>query len=61
MPVLYMVGKNSPLSSRAVAQRLTRVLPRVEVVELGGLGHMGPVTHPQAVNEIIQRFLEEER
>ena len=58
IPVLYMVGKKSPLSSRAVAQRLTRVLPRVEVLELDGLGHMGPVTHPQPVNDAIRRFLE---
>jgi pimeloyl-ACP methyl ester carboxylesterase len=53
-----MIGKNSPLSSRAAAQRLMRVLPRVEVVELDGLGHMGPVTHADAVNPVIRRFLE---
>jgi pimeloyl-ACP methyl ester carboxylesterase len=57
VPVLYMVGKKSPLPSRAVAKILTRVLPRVEVVELDGLGHMGPVTHPDAVNAAIARFL----
>jgi pimeloyl-ACP methyl ester carboxylesterase len=58
IPVLLMVGKESPLSSRAVAQRLSRVLPRVQVAELDGLGHMGPVTHPDAVNPVIARFLE---
>jgi pimeloyl-ACP methyl ester carboxylesterase len=58
MPVLLMVGKRSPLSSRAVAQRLKRVLPKVEVVEIEGLGHMGPVTHPDTVNPLICRFLE---
>ena len=31
----------------------------VELVELEGLGHMGPITHPQIVNEHIGRFLEE--
>lgn len=58
IPVLYMIGKKSPLSSRAVARLLTRVLPRVEVVELEGLGHMGPITHPERVNDAICRFLE---
>jgi pimeloyl-ACP methyl ester carboxylesterase len=58
VPVLLMVGKRSPLSSRAVAQRLARVLPKVEVVEIDGLGHMGPVTHPDTVNPVICRFLE---
>lgn len=59
VPVLLMVGAKSPLSSRAVAQRLARVLPQVEVVELEGLGHMGPVTHPDVVNVRIAAFLDQ--
>lgn len=58
VPVLLITGTRSPLSSRAVTHRLRRVLPRAEVTELDGLGHMGPVTHPQPVNDAIQRFLE---
>jgi len=58
MPVLLLVGSRSPLSSRAVAQRLARALPDVERVEMQGLGHMGPVTHPEPVNQRIRRFLE---
>jgi pimeloyl-ACP methyl ester carboxylesterase len=58
VPVLYMVGKRSTPSARAVARLLTATLPRVEVVEFESLGHMGPVTHPGAVNEAIERFLE---
>ena len=58
IPVLYLVGKRSPLSSRAVAQVLTRTLPRVEVMELDGLSHMAPVTHPERVNPLIVQFLE---
>lgn len=58
VPVLLMVGSKSPLSSRAVAQRLADVLPQVERVELEGLGHMGPVTHPDEVNQVIVGFLE---
>ena len=58
VPVLYMMGKDSPASSLGVARLLTRALPRVEVVEFEGLGHMGPVTHPEVVNEAIVGFLE---
>lgn len=58
IPVLYMIGKDSPASSRGVARLLTQVLPRVEVIEFEGLGHMGPVTHPEAVNEAVCHFLE---
>jgi pimeloyl-ACP methyl ester carboxylesterase len=57
IPVLYMMGRASPPSSRAVGRLLTSVLPRVEVIDFAGLGHMGPVTHPQIVNEAILRFL----
>ena len=60
-PVLLMVGRESPASSRAVARLLARALPRVEVYEFDGIGHMGPVTHPEAVNRVIGRFLERHR
>ena len=57
VPVLYMTGSDSPASSLGVARLLKGALPRVETVEFKGLGHMGPVTHPDVVNEAIARFL----
>ena len=57
IPVLYMVGKASPAAAHGVARVLTRTLPNVEVVEFEGIGHMGPVTHPEVVNPVIGRFL----
>ena len=57
MPILYMTGDQSPASALGVARLLTPVLPNVEVVELEGLGHMGPITHPDLVNQTIARFL----
>lgn len=58
VPVLYLTGRNSPASSLGVARLLTAALPRVEVIEFEGLGHMGPITHPQVVNPPIAAFLE---
>jgi pimeloyl-ACP methyl ester carboxylesterase len=58
VPVLYMTGKRSTASAHGVARILTTALPRIEVVEFGKLGHMGPVTHPDVVNAAIQQFLE---
>jgi len=58
VPVLYIVGKRSTASARGVARILTKALPRVELVEFGELGHMGPVTHPEGVNVAIAGFLE---
>jgi pimeloyl-ACP methyl ester carboxylesterase len=58
VPVLYMMGSKSPSSSRGVGRLLIRALPKVQVVEFNGMGHMGPVTHPEVVNDAISRFLE---
>jgi pimeloyl-ACP methyl ester carboxylesterase len=58
VPVLYMVGKRSTRSARGVARLLAAALPRVELVEFEDLGHMGPITHPDPVNDAVARFLE---
>lgn len=58
MPVLYMTGGASPASSLAVARELAPVLPRAGVASFDGLGHMGPITHPERVNATIARFLD---
>jgi pimeloyl-ACP methyl ester carboxylesterase len=58
MPVLYMTGRRSPTSAHGVARLLTSVLPHVELLEFEKLGHMGPITHPDVVNEAIAGFLE---
>jgi pimeloyl-ACP methyl ester carboxylesterase len=58
MPVLLMVGDESPASSRGVARSLAAVLPQVRVQTFPGLGHMGPVTHADVVNEAITAFLD---
>ena len=57
MPILYMVGKRSTQSAHGVARLLVPALPNVERVELDA-GHMGPVTHPELVNETIRSFLD---
>jgi len=58
IPVLYMTGKRSTASAHGVARLMTAALPRVEVAEFEKLGHMGPVTHPEPVNQAIKEFLE---
>ncbi|MEJ8821222.1 alpha/beta hydrolase [Variovorax humicola] len=56
IPVLCMVGAQSPVASRAVGGLLADTLPDVTMVEFAGLGHMGAVTHPDVVNEAIENF-----
>jgi pimeloyl-ACP methyl ester carboxylesterase len=59
VPVLYMVGQRSTPSAHGVASLLTPALPRVTRKVFDGLGHMGPVTDPQPVNQAIAEFLEQ--
>jgi len=61
VPVLYMVGKRSTPSAHGVARLLVNALPQVQFVELENLGHMGPITNPDLVNEAIGQFLERTR
>lgn len=60
MPVLLMIGSKTRAPARAVTRLLSQVLPNVRVVELDGLGHMGPITHADAVNDAVERFLRRE-
>lgn len=57
MPVLLMRGSRSPASGHVVGEVLRDVLPHSQSIEFEGLGHMGPVTHPEPVNAAIDDFL----
>lgn len=58
MPTLLLTGSGSTLAARSVMHILRDLLPHAELIELPGLGHMGPVTHPQPVNSAIAAFLD---
>jgi pimeloyl-ACP methyl ester carboxylesterase len=58
VPTLFLSGTQSKASALAVARLVTAVLPRVRIEEIEGVGHMAPVTHPDKVNSLIERFLE---
>jgi pimeloyl-ACP methyl ester carboxylesterase len=56
VPTLVLLGDRSPAPARAVSERLG-ALPFVTVESLPGIGHMGPITHPEEVNARIERHL----
>ncbi len=58
MPVLYMMGGQSPESAHAVARRLVPVLSNVTALNFNDLGHMAPVTHADTVNAAIVDYLQ---
>jgi pimeloyl-ACP methyl ester carboxylesterase len=57
MPVLVLTGGRSTASAHGVVRQLLGTLPRAEVVEFPGLGHMGPVTDAATVDPVIAQFL----
>jgi pimeloyl-ACP methyl ester carboxylesterase len=59
VPVLYILGERAPASVPGVARQLAPPLPRARVVTLEGIGHMGPITHPDVVNQAVARFLDD--
>lgn len=58
VPTLYLTGTTSPRPAREVAALLAPALPQGELIELDGVGHMGPITHPDRVNGAIGQFLD---
>jgi len=58
MPTLLLHGTVSPHAAHRVCQRLAEALPRASRRPIEGAGHMGPISHPAAVNEAIAAHLD---
>ena len=57
-PTLVMHGTRTTASAHLLVQLLRELLPGARYEPMTGLGHMGPLTHPQRVNECLMRFLQ---
>ncbi|MFN4276307.1 MAG: alpha/beta fold hydrolase [Ferrovibrio sp.] len=57
LPVLLLSGMRSPGTVRLIADRLAGLLPAVRHAILPDLGHMAPVSHPDAVARVMLPFL----
>lgn len=58
MPALVLSGSASPRSTRDLAAQLAGALGNADSAQVAG-GHMAPITHAAAVNELIGAFLRE--
>ncbi len=56
-PVLVMRGEHAPGPSRLLAETISRALSDRPALCIPGAGHMGPVTHADAVNACIAAHL----
>jgi pimeloyl-ACP methyl ester carboxylesterase len=57
-PVLCLYGSQTRSAARHVAQLLWTVLGRADLMELPGTGHLGPITHPDKVGGLVQRYID---
>jgi len=57
MPLLVLHGTRTTRAARLVAGLLEKLLPDAEHVSMTGLGHMGPVTDAERVNQRLRHFL----
>jgi pimeloyl-ACP methyl ester carboxylesterase len=57
IPCLLVTGTASTAAARRAVRLLGGLLPRVTLAELDGLPHMGPVTHPERVDPLIESFV----
>ncbi len=56
-PVLIVCGDHDPLVNKRCERELLAGLPNVGRAELAGCGHIPAFTHPEALAEIVRRFL----
>jgi pimeloyl-ACP methyl ester carboxylesterase len=56
-PVLLVCGDRDPLVDLKCEETLQRGLPSADRIELAGCGHNPLFTHPEALAEIVRRFL----
>jgi pimeloyl-ACP methyl ester carboxylesterase len=57
VPIQLIGGSRTTPAAKAVMDVLRGLWPQARYVEIEGAGHMGPVTHADAVNDIIDAFV----
>lgn len=57
MPVLLLGGERTRTPARRIVELLAAVLPSARCEWIDGAGHLGPITHADAVNTRIDAFL----
>jgi pimeloyl-ACP methyl ester carboxylesterase len=57
MPIQLIAGSRTTASARGVMDVLRALWPSAAYAQIEGAGHMAPVTHAAAVNEVIDTFI----
>ena len=59
MPIQLVAGSNTTRAAWGVVEVLRSIWPRAAYAEIGGAGHMSPLTHTVRVNDVVEQFLDE--
>ena len=57
MPALLVYGEKTPSAARRVLQLLATAMPGANLKVLPGAGHMGPLTHASAFQQLVENHL----
>ncbi len=57
IPTLCLYGLRSPALSIAISRMLGEIMPDITLRPKIDMGHMGPITHGQQVNPLIENFI----
>lgn len=60
VPVLYLAGRDTRASTRRITELLTYTLPDVKLETFEGMGHLGPITHAEAIAQRIADFVRQQ-
>ncbi len=58
IPTLCLYGEKSPKTTIKIARIIGELMPDIQLRQLAGMGHMGPITHSDLVNEQIESYLQ---
>jgi pimeloyl-ACP methyl ester carboxylesterase len=56
-PTLLVCGERTRSAARAIVECLLETIPEAESIEIPAAGHLSPISHPEAVNEVVAGFL----
>ncbi len=57
MPMLCLTGGKTTLAAQRIGALVQKLLPEALHETLGGLGHLGPITHAEVFNDRVLQFL----
>jgi pimeloyl-ACP methyl ester carboxylesterase len=61
MPILFLSGTLTRAPTARIARVVQSFMPTASRIEMPGLGHLGPITHPDAVNALIALFMDSQQ